>query len=154
MTPRKDIKNMSDKKLTPRQKIFAEAYASGKSGTESAKIAGYADKSAGQQANKLISNPQIHTYIDEQRKQVEDSLGISLETCVAKYLELAKLSQTKKDYNTAKQCIDSIAKVMDYNPKEKVQRTENKVQFELLLKQLDQLPEVKEINPLVSDVQT
>ena len=97
---------------------------------------------------------QSENYIDEQRKHVEDNLGISLETCVAKYLELAKLSQTKKDYNTAKQCVDSIAKIMDYNPKEKVQRTENKVQFELLLKQLDQLPEVTEINPLVSDVQT
>ena len=154
MTQDKERKTKQDRKLSNRQKLFAEAYASGKTGTESARLAGYADKSSGQQANKLISNPNILNYIDEQRKHVEDNLGISLETCVAKYLELAKLSQTKKDYNTAKQCIDSIAKVMDYNPKEKVQRTENKVQFELLLKQLDQLPEVKEINPLVSNVQT
>ena len=154
MTQDKERKTKQDRKLSNRQKLFAEAYASGKTGTESARLAGYADKSSGQQANKLISNPQILNYIEEQRKQVEDNLGISLETCVAKYLELAKLSQTKKDYNTAKQCVDSIAKVMDYNPKERVQRTENKVQFELLLKQLDQLPEVTEINPLVSDVQT
>ena len=42
---------------------------------------------------------------------------------------------------------------MDYNPKEKVQRTENKVQFELLLKQLDTLPEVKQINPIVTKAQ-
>ena len=153
MTQKKDTKTKSTKDLSNRQKLFAEAYASGKSGTESAKLAGYADKSSGQQANHLLSNPQIHTYIDERRKQVEDNLGISLETCIAKYLELAKLSQTKKDYNTAKQCIDSIAKVMDYNPKEKVQRTENKVQFELLLKQLDTLPEVKQINPIVTKAQ-
>ena len=100
----------------------------------------------------LIIRKYIHT-LTSRRKQVEDNLGISLETCIAKYLELAKLSQTKKDYNTAKQCIDSIAKVMDYNPKEKVQRTENKVQFELLLKQLDSLPEVKQINPIVTEAQ-
>jgi len=154
MTDDKKQKTKQESKLSNRQKLFAEAYASGKTGTESAKLAGYADKSSGQQANTLINNPKIHTYIDERRKQVEQNLGVSLETCVAKYLELAKLSQTKKDYSTAKQCVDSIAKIMDYNPKEKVQRTENKVQFELLLKQLDQLPEVKEINPLVSDVQT
>ena len=153
MTQKKDTKTKSTKDLSNRQKLFAEAYASGKSGTESAKLAGYADKHAGNTANRLVNNAEIHTYIDERRKQVEDNLGISLETCIAKYLELAKLSQTKKDYNTAKQCIDSIAKVMDYNPKEKVQRTENKVQFELLLKQLDTLPEVKQINPIVTKAQ-
>ena len=147
-------KKVDKKDLNYKQKTFADAYATGLSGSVSARVAGYADNSAGQHANHLLKNPKIHEYIEEKRKQVEESLGVSLETCVAKYLELAKLSQGKKDFNTAKQCIDSITKVMDYLPKQTVQRTENKVQFELLLKQLDSLPEVREINPLVSNVQT
>ena len=40
------------------------------------------------------------------------------------------------------------------NDRNQTSGKKNKVQFELLLKQLDSLPEVKEINPLVSNVQT
>ena len=147
-------KNSEEKELSLKQKRFAEAYATGLTGSESARLAGYADKAAGQQAHALKKNPQIQAHIELKRKEVEQSLGISLEYCAGQYIELAKLSRQKKDHNTAKQCIDSLAKLMDYFPKEKVQRTENKVQFELLLKQLDQVPEIKELNPLVSDVQT
>ena len=104
---------------------------------------------------KIGENSKLQlNWVELKRKEVEQSLGISLEYCAGQYIELAKLSRQKKDHNTAKQCIDSLAKLMDYFPKEKVQRTENKVQFELLLKQLDQVPEIKELNPLVSDVQT
>ena len=40
MTQKKDMKTKSTKEHTNRQKLFAEAYASGKSGTEPAKLAG------------------------------------------------------------------------------------------------------------------
>ncbi len=142
------------KKLTLKQKRFANAYAVGHNGTQAAKIAGYADKSSGQQANVLMKNPQINSHIETQRKLAEEKLGISLEYCAKQYIELAILSRKEKDNATSKSCIDSLSKLMNYLPKENRQVTENKVQFELLLKQLDSTPKVKELNAIVSDVQT
>lgn len=62
-----------DKKLSPKQKAFADYYIETGNATEAYKRAGYKNyKSAGVEANKTLNNPKIKLYIDERMKEIEN----------------------------------------------------------------------------------
>ena len=63
---------MSDKKLNNRQKLFAEYYAQGNSAAESARKAGYSERFAAQNADKLLKNTNISVYIKELSDKLKD----------------------------------------------------------------------------------
>lgn len=59
-------------KLNTRQKAFCEYYVACGSATESVMKAGYSEKYAGQNADKLLKNTNIQNYIKELNKKVEN----------------------------------------------------------------------------------
>ncbi len=56
-----------------RQKAFADEWLKCGNATEAAIKAGYSKKYAGTNADKLLKNTKIATYITERQKQIEDS---------------------------------------------------------------------------------
>lgn len=57
--------------MTPRQERFCLEYAKCGNATEAAIAAGYAEKYAGQNADKLLKNTNVQTRLEELRKQLE-----------------------------------------------------------------------------------
>lgn len=58
--------------LNARQKAFCEYYVASGNAAESAKKAGYSEKYAGQNSDKLLKNTNIQIYIEELNKKVKD----------------------------------------------------------------------------------
>ena len=58
---------MAKKKITPKQKIFAASYAAGKTGAESARLAGYDHADGGKgQASRMLTNANVEAEINRQ----------------------------------------------------------------------------------------
>lgn len=75
--------------LTDRQKLFCHYYIVEKfNGTRAAEKAGYAKKTADQQASRLLTNVKISAFVDELKKDLGLRLGISRERVAN---ELAKI---------------------------------------------------------------
>ncbi|WP_414046651.1 terminase small subunit [Macrococcus equi] len=60
------------KKLTDKQKRFANEYLKHLNATKSAKLAGYSEKTAYSIGNELLKKPEIKEYIDSQKKLIMD----------------------------------------------------------------------------------
>ncbi|AQW23482.1 terminase small subunit [Clostridium perfringens] len=63
---------MDNKKLTPKQKAFADYYIETGNATEAYIRAGYNKKGARGNASRLIANDSIKRYIEERLKEIED----------------------------------------------------------------------------------
>ena len=61
-----------DKKLTPKQKAFADYYIETGNATESAIKAGYSKKTAAVIGTENLTKPNIKQYIDERLSKIED----------------------------------------------------------------------------------
>jgi phage terminase small subunit len=73
------------KKLTIKQRAFADYYIELGNATEAARQAGYSEKYINTNASKLLQNTTIKAYIDERLKQIEDD-RIASAAEVLKYL--------------------------------------------------------------------
>lgn len=60
-------------KLTPKQKAFADEYLISGNITESAKKAGYSEKTARVIGQENLQKPAVLSYIAERQKQIDDS---------------------------------------------------------------------------------
>lgn len=58
------------RKLTQKQRRFADEYLVDCNGTKAAVRAGYSPKTANEQAAKLMANPKIHSYITEKLDEI------------------------------------------------------------------------------------
>ena len=65
--------------LTPRQKKFCDEYMLCGNATQAAIRAGYSDKYAGQNADKLLKNTNVREYLDCFQKKVEQKAIKSVE---------------------------------------------------------------------------
>lgn len=63
---------MDNKKLTPKQKAFADYYIELGNATEAARRAGYSNKTAAVIGTENLTKPNIKQYIDERLKEIED----------------------------------------------------------------------------------
>ena len=61
-----------DRKLTPKQKAFADYYIELGNATEAARRAGYSNKTAAVIGTENLIKPNIKQYIDERLKKIED----------------------------------------------------------------------------------
>ena len=62
-----------DRKLTPKQKAFADYYIETGNAEQAAIKAGYSKKYARGNAHKLVANSCISTYIEERLSKIEDA---------------------------------------------------------------------------------
>lgn len=62
-----------DRKLTPKQKAFADYYIETGNAEQAAIKAGYSKKYARGNAHKLVANSCISTYIEERLEKIEDA---------------------------------------------------------------------------------
>ena len=126
-----------NRELNPRQQKFAEFVAATGNQTESAVMAGYSPQRAHVTGSELVRNRKVSDAIIRSRKRIEEDLGIDPLWCARKYIELSMNSQEKGNYTAAKGCLDSLAKLMDWFPKEEKNSGGNEFGIELMLKKIE-----------------
>lgn len=78
------------RKLTPKQKNFADEYIITGNATQSAIKAGYSEKYANTNASKLLQNTTIKAYIDERLKQIEDEKTMDMKEVMQRLSAIAR----------------------------------------------------------------
>ena len=110
-------------KLTIKQKKFADEYIISGNATESAIKAGYSERYAGQNADKLLKNTNIKTYIGERMQKLEDK-AIAKQDEILRYLTSVMRGESKSAVvvveGTGEGCSD--ARVV-YKPPDEKERT-------------------------------
>lgn len=86
-----------DKKLTLKQKAFADYYIETGNATQAAIKAGYSKKYANTNASKLLQNTTISKYIEERIKNIEDK-RIAKGDEVLKYLTSVMRGEEKDQF--------------------------------------------------------
>ena len=84
------------KKLTIKQKKFADEYIISGNATQAAINAGYSENYAKAQSSKLLENVGIKSYIDERMKKLEEE-AIADQAEVLKYLTRVLRDEEKED---------------------------------------------------------
>lgn len=84
------------KKLTIKQKKFADEYIKTGNATQSAINAGYSENYAKAQSSKLLANVGIKNYIDERMKELEEE-AIADQTEVLKFLTRIMRDEEKEE---------------------------------------------------------
>jgi phage terminase small subunit len=74
--------------LTEKQSRFIDAYLLEPDGTKAAIAAGYSEKSAAVEANRLLKNAKVREALDEARKAIQGRTGVTADRVIA---ELAKV---------------------------------------------------------------
>ena len=129
---------MSNKKISPRQKIFARNLASGMSQTKAAVEAGYSVTRAKVTGCELVQKPGVQAELQRTRDEIEEALGISPQWCAERYMTLAEKAEDNGEIQNARGCLDSLSKLMgwDYSGKNNL-TTPIGFSVESLLEQLD-----------------
>ena len=110
-------------KLTIKQKKFADEYIISGNATEAAIKAGYSERYAGQNADKLLKNTNVKAYIDERMQKLEDK-AIAKQDEILRYLTSVMRGESKSAVivveGTGEGCSD--ARVV-YKPPDEKERT-------------------------------
>jgi phage terminase small subunit len=88
----KQVKDMSD--LTAKQKAFCDEYCIDRNGKQSAIRVGYSEKTAEQQASRLLSNVKVQAYINKRLESLSERTGLTAEWV---------LNELKGNHTTAKE---------------------------------------------------
>ena len=126
------------KRLNQRQQKFAEFMASSGNQTESAIMAGYSPKRAHVTGSELVRNRNVSEEIIRSRGRIEEELGIDPLWCARKYVDLSKFAEQAGNYTAARGCLDSLAKLMEWFPKEETKSGGNEFGIELMLKRIEE----------------
>ena len=86
-----------DKKLTPKQKVFADYYIETGNATEAAIKAGYSKKTARVIGTENLTKPALKQYIDERLSKIEDE-RIAKGDEVLKYLTSVMRGEEKDQF--------------------------------------------------------
>lgn len=109
------LRQMSSKRISPRQKIFARNLASGMSQTEAAVEAGYSVTRAKVTGCELIQKPEVQAELQRTRDEIEEALGISPQWCAERYMVLADKAEGNGEIQNARSCLDSLSKLMGWD---------------------------------------
>lgn len=97
--------------LNPKQLKFIEHYASGKSGAESARLAGYSAKNAAATASQLLQNEAVKAALDEVRKSSLSAAVYNLEAAMKETNEVIEFSRATKNANAMIKAVEHKAKL-------------------------------------------
>lgn len=75
--------------LTDKKKRFCDEYLIDFNGTQAAIRAGYSEKTANEQAARLLANVSIQEYLNEKKKKLAEKSDISLEKVLNEYAKIA-----------------------------------------------------------------
>jgi phage terminase small subunit len=81
--------------LTPRVERFVREYLIDQNGTQAAIRTGYSERTAAQQASRLLTNAKVSAAIVDGQKSVAERLGITAERVLTEYARLAFLDIRK-----------------------------------------------------------
>jgi len=109
------LRQMSSKKISPRQKIFVRNLASGMSQTEAAVEAGYSVTRAKVTGCELVQKPEVQAELQRTRDEIEEALGISPQWCAERYVVLAEKAEGNGEIQNARGCLDSLSKLMGWD---------------------------------------
>ena len=109
------LRQMSSKKISPRQKIFVRNLASGMSQTEAAVEAGYSVTRAKVTGCELVQKPEVQAELQRTRNEIEEALGISPQWCAERYMVLAEKAEGNGEIQNARGCLDSLSKLMGWD---------------------------------------
>ncbi len=87
---------MSEKKLTPKQKVFCDEYIKTLNGTQAAIKAGYAKDSARITASKILTKDNIQNYINQRLKKKDDKRIASQDEVLEKITDILRDDEAKK----------------------------------------------------------
>ena len=126
------------KRLNQRQQKFVEFMANSGNQTESAIMAGYSPKRAHVTGSELVRNRNVSEEIIRFRGRIEEELGIDPLWCARKYVDLSKSAEQAGNYTAARGCLDSLAKLMEWFPKEETKSGGNEFGIESMLKRIEE----------------
>lgn len=106
-----------DMKLTPKQQKFCDEYLIDLNGTQAAIRSGYSEKTANEQASRLLVNVNIKEYLKLKQKKTTEKLEISKEEIVKLVLEIAKSKGEKT--NDRLKAFEIVNKMLGLNDVEK-----------------------------------
>ena len=109
------LRQMSSKRISPRQKIFARNLASGMSQTDAAVEAGYSVTRAKVTGCELVQKPEVQAELQRTRDEIEEALGISPQWCAGRYMALADKAERNGEIQNARSCLDSLSKLMGWD---------------------------------------
>ena len=92
-----------------KQKIFAEAYARSNNATQSAIQAGYSEKTAYSQGNRLLKKVEILNYVRSLQQETLNEFGISIKWFTAQYLKVISESIKTGKLGVMRQALDSLS---------------------------------------------
>ena len=126
------------RRLNQRQQKFVEFMANSGNQTESAIMAGYSPKRAHVTGSELVRNRNVSEEIIRFRGRIEEELGIDPLWCARKYVDLSKSAEQAGNYTAARGCLDSLAKLMEWFPKEETKSGGNEFGIESMLKRIEE----------------
>jgi hypothetical protein len=100
--------------LSPRREAFARAVVEGASGAEAARKAGYAERSARQQAHRLLTNDDVRARIDELLSEAVARVPVTLESHLEQLRVLQKRAETLGQYGVAIRAVEIRCRVLGY----------------------------------------
>jgi len=112
---------MSDavKELTQKQKLFCEYYIEEWNASDSARRAGYSEKTAGSIATENLQKPLIKDYIRGLQADIEKIAKVSRLKILNAYKDIAFNQAIDSDPKDELKALDSISKMLGYNDPEK-----------------------------------
>jgi len=129
-------------KITPRQRMFVEAYAG--NATEAAKAAGYSDKSAKMQGSRLMTNEHIREAIKRREDRIAGKHIMKLAEAQSLLSDTAR-DENKRDEVRLK-AVDSLSRISGWN-KHKLEVTGELGILDLVRESYDQKPTEKPAPP-------
>ena len=132
--------------LTIRQKKFADLYLKYGNATKAAIEAGYSPKSAGYNADKLLKNIKIRSYIDERLSEIEDKRIADVEE-VMQYLTKGLRQELDEEVILIEGCGDGVSEAV--TKKKKISIKDSNKCAELLAKRFGILTDKLDISGAV-----
>jgi len=109
------------KKLSEKRLAFIDAYMSnGNNATQAAITAGYAKRSAKQQASQLLTFHDVSEEINKRRAKLAKSSNITVESQVEKYEEIRKLSLEAKQFGPANTAVKGQSDLLGIEAPKKI----------------------------------
>ena len=101
-------------------------------------MAGYSPKRAHVTGSELVRNRKVSEEIIRSRERIEEELGINPYWCAKRYVYLSQAAEENRNFAAARGCLDSLAKLMEWFPKEEKMSEGNEFSIELMLKRIEE----------------